>query len=91
LSMSGSKTVRSSPVWSRPGLRRVDMTEQAHDPDVYWHSPARAWTPLMWIIGVVALALVTMLLAPLAPLVVSAAASAPVAYTADADTTTAPH
>ncbi len=67
------------------------MAEQAHNPDAYWHSPARAWTPLMWIIGVVALALAAMLLAPLAPLVVNAAASAPVAHTTDTDAATASH
>jgi hypothetical protein len=36
-----------------------------NDPDSYWHAPARAWTPLMWLIGAVGLALSLMALAPL--------------------------
>jgi hypothetical protein len=36
-----------------------------------WHSPERAWTPLMWIIGGVTLALAAMLFAPLVPLAAS--------------------
>jgi hypothetical protein len=67
------------------------MAEQAHDPDAYGHSSARAWTPMLWIIGVVALALTAMLLAPLVPLIANAAASATVAHAADADATAASH
>ena len=37
-------------------------------PGAAWHSPERAWAPLMWIIGVVVLALSAMLVAPLIPL-----------------------
>jgi hypothetical protein len=49
------------------------MIEQSSDPAAPWHSPQRAWTPLMWIIGAVTVALAAMVLAPLAP-VISAAA-----------------
>lgn len=38
----------------------------------YWHSPERAWAPLMWIIGGVVLALSAMLVAPLVPLAMGA-------------------
>jgi hypothetical protein len=33
-----------------------------------WHSPERAWAPLMWIIGGVVLVLSAMVVAPLVPL-----------------------
>ena len=64
------------------------MTEPTLDPDAYWHSPTRAWAPLMWIIGGVAFALSAMLLAPLVPLVplaASALAAAPVTAIAKAN------
>jgi hypothetical protein len=48
------------------------MIEQSPDPAAPWHSPQRAWTPLMWIIGAVTVALAAMVLAPLAT-VISAA------------------
>lgn len=56
------------------------MNAQDFDPGAPWHSPERAWQPLMWIIGAVVLALSAMLFAPLVPLVAAAAAggSAPV-------------
>ena len=38
------------------------------DPSAPWHSPDRAWAPLMWIIGGVVFALSVMLVAPLLPL-----------------------
>lgn len=41
------------------------------DPGAAWHSPERAWAPLMWIIGGVVLALSVMLVAPLVPLAVA--------------------
>ena len=41
---------------------------QDFDPGAPWHSPERAWAPLMWIIGGVAFALSVMLVAPLLPL-----------------------
>ena len=41
---------------------------QDFDPTAPWHSPDRAWAPLMWIIGGVVLALTAMLVAPLVPL-----------------------
>ena len=41
---------------------------QDFDPIAPWHSPDRAWAPLMWIIGGVVLALSAMLVAPLVPL-----------------------
>jgi hypothetical protein len=44
------------------------MNEQDFDPSAPWHSPDRAWAPLMWIIGGVVLALMAMLVAPLVPL-----------------------
>lgn len=44
---------------------------QDFDPSAAWHSPDRAWTPLMWIIGGVVLALSAMLVAPLVPLAVA--------------------
>jgi hypothetical protein len=44
------------------------MNEQDFDPSAPWHSPERAWAPLMWIIGGVAFALSAMLVAPLLPL-----------------------
>lgn len=42
------------------------------DPGAAWHSPERAWAPLMWIIGGVAFALTAMLVAPLVPLALAA-------------------
>ena len=45
------------------------MIDHEADPAAPWHSPQRAWKPLMWIIGAVACALSVMVLAPLAPLV----------------------
>ena len=48
------------------------MFEENPDTQTYWHSPERAWTPVMWVIGVVALALSTLLLAPLLPMVIAA-------------------
>ncbi len=44
------------------------MNEQDFDPTAAWHSPERAWAPLMWIIGGVVVALSVMLVAPLLPL-----------------------
>lgn len=41
------------------------------DPGAAWHSPERAWAPLMWIIGGVVVALSVMLVAPLVPLAVA--------------------
>ena len=41
---------------------------QGFDPGAAWHSPERAWAPLMWIIGGVVLALTAILVAPLVPL-----------------------
>ena len=41
---------------------------QDFDPGALWHSPDRAWAPLMWIISGVVLALTAMLVAPLVPL-----------------------
>ena len=41
---------------------------QNFDLSAPWHSPERAWAPLMWIIGGVVLALSAMLIAPLVPL-----------------------
>ena len=38
------------------------------DPSASWHSPERAWEPLMWIIGGVVMALSALLFAPLVPL-----------------------
>ena len=49
------------------------MIELESDPATAWHSPERAWTPLMWIIGAVAFSLSAMVLAPLAPAVSAAA------------------
>ena len=49
------------------------MNERDVDPGAPWHSPDRAWAPLMWIIGAVVLSLSAMLLAPLVPLVAVAA------------------
>ena len=48
------------------------MIELESNPASAWHSPERAWTPLMWIISAVAFSLSAMVLAPLAP-VMSAA------------------
>ena len=47
------------------------MFEPDADPQTYWHSPERAWTPLMWIIGGVALAVATLVLVPLLPWLVA--------------------
>jgi hypothetical protein len=44
---------------------------QDFDPNAPWHSPDRAWAPLMWIIGGVVLALTAMLVAPLVPLAIA--------------------
>ena len=45
------------------------MQEHADlEPSAHWHSPERAWAPLMWIIGGVVFALSVMLVAPLLPL-----------------------
>ena len=63
------------------------MLEHGSNSTHHWHSPERAWTPLMWIIAAVAFALSAMVLAPLAP-VVSAAASG--ASSASATTTAGP-
>lgn len=52
------------------------MTEPSSDPGAPWHSPQRAWTPLMWIIGAVTAALAAMVLAPLAPVISASATSA---------------
>ncbi len=41
---------------------------QDFDAGAAWHSPERAWAPLMWIIGGVVFALTAMLVAPLVPL-----------------------
>jgi hypothetical protein len=48
------------------------MHMNTHDPDSIepWHSPQRAWAPLMWLIRAVAIALATALLVPLLQLVV---------------------
>lgn len=48
----------------------MDETQDL-DPGARWHSPERAWAPLMWIIGAVVLALSAMLVAPLVPLAVA--------------------
>ncbi len=48
------------------------MTDQDFPPRAPWHSPERAWAPLMWIIGGVTLALSAMLIAPLLPLAIAA-------------------
>ena len=45
------------------------MHERDPELSAAWHSPERAWAPLMWIIGGVALALSAMLFAPLVPMV----------------------
>jgi hypothetical protein len=52
------------------------MIESSSDPAAPWHSPQRAWTPLMWIIGAVTAALAAMVLAPLAPVISASATSA---------------
>ena len=44
------------------------MHEGAPESSTAWHSPERAWAPLMWIIGGVVLALSVILVAPLVPL-----------------------
>ena len=44
------------------------MHEQEPESNPVWHSPERAWAPLMWIIGAVVLVLAAMLIAPLVPL-----------------------
>ena len=43
---------------------------QDFDLGAHWHSPERAWAPLMWLIRAVAIALATALLVPLLQLVV---------------------
>jgi len=42
-----------------------------HDPDLAepWHSPERAWVPLMWLIRAIAIGLTVVLFAPLLPLI----------------------
>jgi hypothetical protein len=52
------------------------MIEQFSDSAAPWHSPQRAWTPLMWIIGAVTVALAAMVLAPFAPVISASATSA---------------
>lgn len=47
------------------------MNDQDFDSNAPWHSPERAWAPLMWIIGGVGLALTAMLIAPLVPLAIA--------------------
>jgi hypothetical protein len=59
------------------------MNEYDFDPGSPWHSPDRAWAPLMWIIGGVALALCAMLFAPLLPHVAAAAAAPSAAQPGD--------
>ena len=44
------------------------MNTQEPESNPVWHSPERAWAPLMWVIGGVVLALTVMLVAPLVPL-----------------------
>lgn len=46
-----------------------------HDPDLTepWHSPDRAWVPLMWLIRAVAISLALVLFAPLLQLIISSA------------------
>ena len=52
------------------------MSKMDFDPGAPWHSPERAWTPLMWIIAAMALSMSAMLLAPLAPVVATSASGA---------------
>jgi hypothetical protein len=44
-------------------VRDPDLTEP-------WHSPARAWVPLMWLIRAVAISLTLVLFIPLLQLVI---------------------
>ena len=47
------------------------MHDDDFDSNAAWHSPDRAWAPLMWIIGGIVLALTAMLVAPLVPLAIA--------------------
>lgn len=47
------------------------MDMQDTDPTEPWHSPARAWVPMMWLIRAVAISLAMALFAPLLQLITS--------------------
>ena len=47
------------------------MDMQNPDLNEPWHSPARAWVPLMWLIRAVAVSLAMVLFAPLLQLITS--------------------